>query len=162
MSMTFKLSINVHYLEAHMAEEKPLAEFQGVRHKKQNGVLLITSLRVAWCQGDIFQAAQVSYPYNQIKSQRISPEKSSKVQLQLILRSNGSQVNFHFIGSSAMEDRDKVFYCDNFNNYYLFTVPSLQAKVYIQQLLAKVSNEPSPELAQKANLFSTQPELHQL
>lgn len=88
--------------------EQPLAEFQGVRHKKQDGVLLITSLRVAWCQGDIFQAAQFSFQYNQIKSQRISPEKSTKVQLQLILRSNGSQINFHFTGLSALADRDKV------------------------------------------------------
>lgn len=88
--------------------ENPLAEFQRVKHKKQYGVLLITSLRVAWSPGEIFQAAQVSYPYNQIKSQRISPEKSSKVQLQLILRSSGSQINFHFTGDAALQDRDKV------------------------------------------------------
>ena len=89
-------------------EEQPLAEFQGIRHKKQDGVLLITSLRVAWSPGEIFQSAQVSYKYNQIKSQRISPEKSSKVQLQLILRSSGSQINFHFTGPAALADRDKV------------------------------------------------------
>lgn len=52
-----------------MAEEKVVAEFDGVRHKKQLGVLLLTSLRVAWAPGEIVQAFQVDYPYQQIKGQ---------------------------------------------------------------------------------------------
>ena len=44
--------------------EKFLAEFHGVRHKKQEGVLFLTSVRFAWASGNIFQ---VNHPYNQIK-----------------------------------------------------------------------------------------------
>ena len=48
-----------------MAEgEKLVAEFPSVRHKKQDGVLLLTSARVAWSAGEFFQ---VNYPYHQIK-----------------------------------------------------------------------------------------------
>ena len=48
-----------------MAEgEKLVAEFPSVRHKKQDGVLLLTSARVAWSAGELFQ---VNYPYHQIK-----------------------------------------------------------------------------------------------
>lgn len=89
-------------------EEKPLAEFHGVRHKKQDGVLLITSARVAWSQGDTLQSFQLNYPYQQIKAQRISPETSSKIQLQLVLRASNSQINFHFTGPDALADRNKV------------------------------------------------------
>ena len=95
-----------------MAEkEKPLAEFPGVRHKKQDGVLLITSARVAWSQGDVLHSFQLNYPYQQIKVQRISPETSSKIQLQLVLRASGSQVNFHFTGPDALTERNKVMHC---------------------------------------------------
>ena len=51
--------------EEQMAEgEKLVAEFPSVRHKKQDGVLLLTSARVAWSAGEFFQ---VNYPYHQIK-----------------------------------------------------------------------------------------------
>lgn len=45
-------------------EEKFIAEFHGVRHKKQEGVLLLTSARVAWSSGNVFQ---INYPYHQIR-----------------------------------------------------------------------------------------------
>ena len=45
-------------------EEKFVAEFPGVRHKKQGGVLVLTSVRAAWSSGNVFQ---VNYPYNQIR-----------------------------------------------------------------------------------------------
>jgi len=82
--------------------EKLVAEFPSVRHKKQDGVLLLTSARVAWSAGDHFQ---VNHPYQQIKAQRISAEGSSKVQLQLVLHS-GSSLNFHFTGSEALAQRN--------------------------------------------------------
>ena len=51
--------------ERQMAEgEKLVAEFPSVRHKKQDGVLLLTSARVAWSAGELLQ---VNYPYHQIK-----------------------------------------------------------------------------------------------
>lgn len=104
--------------------EKLVAEFPSVRHKKQDGVLLLTSARVAWSAGDHFQ---VNHPYQQIKggqlvppnmctraamkiqvsppAQRISAEGSSKVQLQLVLHS-GSSLNFHFTGGEALAQRN--------------------------------------------------------
>lgn len=104
--------------------EKLVAEFPSVRHKKQDGVLLLTSARVAWSAGDHFQ---VNHPYQQIKggqlvppsmctraamkiqvsppAQRISAEGSSKVQLQLVLHS-GSSLNFHFTGCEALAQRN--------------------------------------------------------
>lgn len=47
-------------------EEKLLAEFPGVRHKKQDGVLLLTSARVAWSSGG-GERLQLNFPYPQIK-----------------------------------------------------------------------------------------------
>lgn len=47
-----------------MAEEKFLAEFHGVRHKKQDGILFLTSVRFAWDSGN---GLQVNHPYNLIK-----------------------------------------------------------------------------------------------
>ena len=99
--------------------EKFLAEFHGVRHKKQDGILFLTSVRFAWDSGN---GLQVNHPYSQVKgepattnsprlyslsfshctAQRVSSETSSKVQLQLILVSD-TQLNFHFTG-----DREKA------------------------------------------------------
>lgn len=51
---------------AHMADggERIVAKFHSVRHKKQDGVLLFTSGRVAWSCDDRVQA---NYPYPEIK-----------------------------------------------------------------------------------------------
>ena len=51
-----------------MSEEKLVLEISDVKHKKQAGTLLLTSLRVAWAPGEIVQTFQVDYPYKQIKS----------------------------------------------------------------------------------------------
>lgn len=48
-------------------EEKLIAEFREIRHKKQLGVLLVTTSRVAWAPGDMVQTFQADYPYQQIK-----------------------------------------------------------------------------------------------
>lgn len=51
-----------------MAEgEKVVVEFHQVKHKKQPGVLLLTSARVAWSPGEIVQAFEINHPYHQIK-----------------------------------------------------------------------------------------------
>ena len=49
-----------------MAEETFLAEFHGVRHKKQEGVLFLTSVRFAWDSGNDLQ---VNHPYSQVKGE---------------------------------------------------------------------------------------------
>ena len=48
-------------------EEKVVLEIAGVKHKKQQGTLLLTSLRVAWAPGEIVQTFEADYPYQQIK-----------------------------------------------------------------------------------------------
>ena len=54
-----------------MAEgtEKFLAEFHGVRHKKQDGVLFLTSVRFAWDSGN---GLQVNHPYSQVKGGQVN------------------------------------------------------------------------------------------
>ena len=52
-----------------MAEEKFLAEFHGVRHKKQDGVLFLTSVRFAWDSGNDLQ---VNHPYSQVKGEPLN------------------------------------------------------------------------------------------
>lgn len=109
-------------------EEKLIAEFREIRHKKQLGVLLLTTSRVAWAPGDMVQTFQADYPYQQIKgtsslilqylfhnffpcvAQRISAETSSKIQLQLVLHA-GTHANFHFTASNAQEQRQEVCTC---------------------------------------------------
>lgn len=66
-----------------------------------------------------------------IAVQKISPDTSSKVQLQLQLH-NGNTFNFHFANSDgAKTERD-------------------QAKDFIQQLLIKSRKKPSKELEEKS------------
>ena len=143
-------------------EEKFIAEFHGVRHKKQEGVLLLTSVRVAWSSGNVFQ---INYPYHQIRgtsncpslppsppdhpactpnppAQRISAESSSKVQLQLILHSD-TQLNFHFTG-----EREKAVAQRN------------RCKGLLQQLLQQVQAD--PHLQAKSSLLNSDPGLHRL
>lgn len=51
-------------------EEKVVGEYQGVKYKKQDGVLVVTSLRVAWSRGG--QTFDVNYPYQQIKGRNFN------------------------------------------------------------------------------------------
>ena len=48
-------------------EEVPLLQVHSVRHKKKDGLLVLTSVRVAWCQGDAMDNFVVNHPYSQIK-----------------------------------------------------------------------------------------------
>ena len=52
-------------------EEKLLAEFHGVKHKKQDGILLLTSVRVAWSAEDQGEF-KVNHPYPQIKGTKLA------------------------------------------------------------------------------------------
>lgn len=47
--------------------EVPLLQVHNVRHKKKDGMLVLTSVRVAWCQGDTMDNFVVNHPYNLIK-----------------------------------------------------------------------------------------------
>ncbi len=51
-------------------EEKLIGEFHNVKHNKQAGVLILTSLRVAWAPGEIVERFQVDHPYPHIKGKR--------------------------------------------------------------------------------------------
>ena len=47
--------------------EVPLLQVHNVRHKKKDGMLVLTSARVAWCQGDSMDNFVVNHPYNLIR-----------------------------------------------------------------------------------------------
>ena len=51
--------------------ESPILQVQNVRHKlghkKKDGVLVLTSARVAWCPEETMDTFVVNYPYQQIK-----------------------------------------------------------------------------------------------
>lgn len=126
------------------SEEKVLAQFSKVRYNKQDGVLFLTSARVAWAPGEHQIKFQVNHPYTHIRAQRISAESSAKVQLQLQLHATaGGSLKFHFTGENARANRNKV-------------------KAMLQQLLAKFSLESNPELEAKNTALAKDPALFQL
>ena len=49
------------------SEEKLITEFHGVKLNKQRGVLVLTSLRVAWAPGDITETFHANHLYEDIK-----------------------------------------------------------------------------------------------
>ncbi len=76
-------------------------------------------------------------------AQRISAETSSKVQLQLVLHT-GAHINFHFTGSGALEERQRV-------------------KEHLARALSKASPvHISAELEAKNSLLKSNPSLYQL
>ena len=50
--------------------EVPLLQVHNVRHKKKDGMLVLTSVRVAWCQGETMDNFVVNHPYSLIKGPR--------------------------------------------------------------------------------------------
>ena len=118
-------------------------------------------------------------------AQRISAEGHSKVQLQLILHVNNSQVNFQFTGSNPVEDRNKVCKIDH-SGHWTFCLLTLttalrstvdikkissisheqtayhQVKLILQEKVARFSQQVNPELEAKTNLLKSDPALYQL
>lgn len=117
-----------------------------VRHKKTDGTFYIMPERMAWMPNGRDKIT-VSFKYSEIKSQKISPEGKSKIQLQLTLQSGGDSPTFHFVNPAGPEaqlrDRNIV-------------------KEYLQQLLPKFKEKISKDVLDKKTILQENPDLYQL
>ena len=110
---------------ADKSKEQVVLELPTVRYNKRNGMLLLTSQRIAWAE-ELSPEYKISHRFCEIKSiiaynfgackefkalnfvaQKISSEQSNKVQLQLVLY-NDSSIKFQFLGETSTKDRNKV------------------------------------------------------
>lgn len=127
------------------SSEEVLLVLSEVRHLKRDGTLYLMAERLAW-QDDGKDVFSVSHFYADIKQQKISPEGSSKIQLQIVLhRGNSSKFQFvnHDGPPSQLKDRDA-------------------AKELLQQLLPRFRSRANKELEQKNKMLQNDPELFQL
>ncbi|XP_071831409.1 general transcription factor IIH subunit 1-like isoform X2 [Apostichopus japonicus] len=127
------------------SSEEVLLVLNEVRHLKRDGSLYLMTERLAW-QDDGKDVFSVSHFYADIKQQKISPDGSSKIQLQILLhRGNSSKFQFvnHDGPPSQLKDRDA-------------------AKELLQQLLPRFRSRANKELEQKNKMLQNDPELFQL
>lgn len=126
--------------------EKVLKEVGGsVKFKKADGKFKLLTNRLIWVPkesgGKKFQCQ-----YSDIKVQRISPETSSKVQLQIVFH-NDSSYNFHFANPSGrgaqIKDRDEI-------------------KEMLAELIPQHRQKANKDLEEKNRIFKERPELFQL
>lgn len=132
-----------------MSKQQNLEEIvmvvENVKNKKIEGALYLMSERIAWMpkQKSVFT---VSHHYVDIKTQKISTEGKSKIQLQVVLHDDTSST-FHFIapaGAAAQtKDRDKV-------------------KDLLANLLPKFKQKISEELEEKKKILIENPQVYQL
>lgn len=126
--------------------EKVLKEVVGnVKFKKSDGKFYLLANRLVWTPKDSSgKRFQCHYP--DIKVQRISPDSSSKVQLQIVFHNNSSY-NFHFVNSSGraaqVKDRDEI-------------------KELLAELIPQHRQKASKDLEEKNRIFKEKPELYQL
>lgn len=128
-----------------MAGENVLLLTDNVRFKKNNGKLKLLSDKMIWI-ADGAEKPRLSYGYSEIKVQRISPEGSSKVQLQTVLH-DGNSYSFHFTNNcfpdAEKRDRDEV-------------------KDLLSQLIPAHRIKANKELEEKNRLLQDNPDLYQL
>jgi len=127
------------------SSEDVLVQIPAVKYKKLEGILFVMSERIGWMPGNKSNFS-VAHKYTEIKSQKISAEGKSKIQLQIVLH-DGNSTSFHFVnsgGTSAqMADRDKV-------------------KEMLVELLPKFKRKINKELEEKNKTLSENPTLLQL
>lgn len=127
------------------SSEDVLMQVSQVRYKKGDGTLYVMNERIAWML-DNRDTVSVSHKYADIKSQKISPEGKSKIQLQVVLHDSTSST-FHFVNKNGQEaqikDRDDV-------------------KELLQQLLPKFKRKVNKELEEKNRTLQEHPVLLQL
>lgn len=118
---------------------------ESVKNKKIEGTLYLMSERIAWMpkQKNVFT---ISHHYVDIKTQKISTEGKSKIQLQVVLHDDTSST-FHFMSASGpsqqTKDRDKV-------------------KDLLATLLPKFRQKISEELEEKKKILMNNPQVYQL
>lgn len=125
--------------------EKLLKEVAGsVKFKKNDGKLKLYTNRLIWTpleSGKKFQCQ-----FGDIKVQRISPESSSKVQLQVVFH-NDSSYNFHFMNTAGrpaqVKDRDEI-------------------KEMLAELIPQHRQKANKDLEEKNRIFKERPEMYQL
>ena len=92
------------------SSEDVLLQIGQVKYKKYEGILFVMSERIGWMPGNKSNFS-VAHKYTEIKSQKISPEGKSKIQLQIVLHDGNSTI-FHFVNANGqpaqIADRDKV------------------------------------------------------
>ena len=127
------------------SSEDVLLQIGQVKYKKYEGILFVMSERIGWMPGNK-STFSVAHKYTEIKSQKISPEGKSKIQLQIVLH-DGNSTNFHFVNPAGqpaqLEDRDKV-------------------KDKLVELLPKFKRKINKELEEKNKTLSENPGLLQL
>ena len=127
------------------SSEDVLLQVGQVKYKKYEGILFVMSERIGWMPGNKSNFS-VTHKYTEIKSQKISPEGKSKIQLQIVLHDGNSTI-FHFVnpgGTGAqIADRDKV-------------------KDKLVELLPKFKRKINKELEEKNKTLSDNPALLQL
>jgi len=127
------------------SSEDVLLQISQVKYKKYEGILFVMSERIGWMPGSK-STFSVAHKYTEIKSQKISPEGKSKIQLQIVLH-DGNSTTFHFVNnagqSAQIADRDKV-------------------KEKLVELLPKFKRKINKELEEKNKTLSDNPGLLQL
>lgn len=116
-----------------------------VKYKKIDGSLMLLENEVSWvpCGGS---GKRFRCLYSDIKVQRISPETSSKVQLQIVLQDDASN-NFHFSNpkgrATQMQERNVI-------------------KDLLAELIPLHRQKATKDLEEKNKIFQEKPELYQL
>jgi len=127
------------------SSEDVLLQIGQVKYKKNEGILFVMSERIGWMPGSKSNFS-VAHKYTEIKSQKISPDGKSKIQLQIVLHDGNSTI-FQFVNSSGpgaqTADRDKV-------------------KEKLVELLPKFKRKINKELEEKNKTLSDNPGLLQL
>jgi len=124
--------------------ESVLLEVINTKHKKNAGSLRLLSNNLIWIPHGS-DNPKLSCAYSEIKVQRISPEGSSKVQIQLVLH-DGNSFTFQFTSepqANAKKERD-------------------EAKDLLAQLIPAHRKKANKELEEKNRLLKDNPELYQL
>jgi len=124
--------------------DRVLLEVINTKHKKTGGTLRLMSNNLLWVPYGS-DNAKLSCAYSEIKVQRISPEASSKVQIQLVLH-DGNNFTFQFTNDSpvnAKKERDEI-------------------KELLAQLIPAHRKKANKELEEKNRVLKDNPELYQL
>eukprot|EP00794_Sanderia_malayensis_P018270 gene18270-20090_t len=129
-----------------MADGEVLLEVKcNVKFKKNDGTLRVLKNNIEWILKDA-TIPKFDCKYSDIKVQRISPDSSSKVQLQIVLLDDKSY-NFHF---ASKKGRDYEFKKRN------------QVKELLAQLIPASRVKVNKDIEEKSRLLKENPELYTL
>ncbi|CAH3152099.1 unnamed protein product [Porites evermanni] len=125
-------------------QQSVILEVINTKHKKAAGILRLLSNNLIWIPNGS-DNPKLSCAYSEIKVQRISPEGSSKIQIQIVLH-DGNSFTFQFTSepaAAAKKERD-------------------EAKDLLAQLIPAHRKKANRELEEKNRMLKDNPELYQL